>query len=84
MLVPQEKLCINPRRARAARVTVLGPLVFLSVCLSLTTFSATTRNETTKERYQKVQCYAGFDFRFGDFRKSNAFDSYGVKTSQYN
>ena len=70
MLVPQEKLCINPRRARAARVTVLGPLVFLSVCLSLTTFSATTRNETTKERYQKVQRYTGLILDLAIFVKA--------------
>ena len=43
---------INPRRACAARVTVLG--------LSVTTFSAATRNETAKKRYQRVQCHTGF------------------------
>ena len=30
------------------------------VCLSVTTLSATTRNETTKERYQKVQHHTAF------------------------
>ena len=50
---------INPRRACAARVTVLG----LCVCLSVTTFSAATRNETAKKRYQRVQCHTGFIFK---------------------
>ena len=43
---------INPRRACVARVTVLG--------LSVTTFSATTRNKAAKKRYQRVQCHTGF------------------------
>ena len=38
---------INPRRACAARVTVLG----LSFCLSVTTFSAATRNKMANKRY---------------------------------
>ena len=50
---------VNPRRACAARVTVLG----LCVCLSVTTFSAATRNETAKKRYQRVQCHTGFIFK---------------------
>ena len=55
---------INPRRACAARVTVLGLSfhlsVRLSVCLSVTTFSPATRNKTAKKRYQRVQCHTGF------------------------
>ena len=69
---------INPRRACAARVTFR-----LSVCLSVTTFSATTRNKAAKKRYQRVQYHTGLIF---DFRKSTAFKSYGLKTkrtSQY-
>ena len=50
------------------------------VCPSVTTFSATTRNGTTKERYQKVQHYTRPDFKFDKCRKSNAFQTYGVKT----
>ena len=50
------QLVVNPRRACAARVTVLG----LCVCVSVTTFSAATRNETAKKRYQRVQCHTGF------------------------
>ena len=48
----------NLQRACAARVTVLGLCVCLSVCV--TTFSAATRNETAKKRYQRVQCHTGF------------------------
>ena len=29
-------------------------------CQSVTTFSAATRNETAKKRYQRVQCHTGF------------------------
>ena len=70
---------VNPRRACAARVTVLGLCVCVSVCLcvclsvclsvcvsvclSVTTFSATTCNETAKKRYQRVQCHNGFIFK---------------------
>ena len=43
-------LIFNPRRAQRGLV---GLSVSLSVYLSVTTLSATTRNETTKERYQK-------------------------------
>ena len=53
----EDNSIINPRRACAARVTVLDRL---SVCLSVTTFSATTRNETKKERYQQIHRYTGF------------------------
>ena len=34
-----------------------------------TTFSVTTRYETRKDRYQKVQHYIGL-IKFGDFRKN--------------
>ena len=42
---------INPRRACAARVTV----VVLCVCLSV----RTTGYEAAYERYQQLQCYKG-------------------------
>ena len=45
-------ILINPRRACAARVTV----VVLSVCLC-TFYSRTTGYETAYERYQQLQCY---------------------------
>ena len=41
---------INPRRACAARVTVLG----LSVCLCFP-YSGSTRNEKYNERYHRVK-----------------------------
>ena len=56
---------INPWRACAARVTVLG----LCVCLSVTTFSDATCNETAKKRYQRVQCHTGFIFKMAIFVK---------------
>ena len=60
----------NPRRACAARVSRL------SVVLSVTTFSATTRNKAAKKRYQRVQCHTGLIYKM---RKSTAFKSSGVK-----
>ena len=48
-LVHKNSKVINPRRACAARVTVLGLSFRLSVCLSVTTFSATTRNKAVKK-----------------------------------
>ena len=46
-------LLINPRRACAARVTVV------SVCLSVQTKSRTTGYEGAYGRYQQIQCYKG-------------------------
>ena len=48
-------LFINPRRACAARVTV----VVLCVCLSVYDYSRTTGYEAAYERYQHLQCYKG-------------------------
>ena len=50
---------VNPRRACAARVTVLGLCVCLSVCLSVDDYSRTTGYEAAYERYQQLQCYKG-------------------------
>ena len=54
----QEQL-INPRRACAARVTVVVLCVCLSVCLSVYDYSRTTGYEAVHERYQQLQCYKG-------------------------
>ena len=59
-------IVINPRRACAVR---LRYLVHKCVCLSVTTFSATTCNETTKGRYQKVELYTGFILKVTIFIK---------------
>ena len=63
-------IVINPRRACAARVTVLGlcvclsidtivSMVCLSVCLSVYDYSRTTAYEASYERCQQLQCYKG-------------------------
>ena len=52
-------MLINPRRACAARVTVVGLCVCLSVCLSVDDYSRTTGYEADYERYQQLQCYKG-------------------------
>ena len=48
-------LIFNPLRACAARVTVVG----LCVCLSVYDYSHTTGYEAAYERYQQLQCYKG-------------------------
>ena len=50
---------INPRRACAARVTVLGLSVCLSVCLSVDAYSGTTGYKAAYELYKRVQIYKG-------------------------
>ena len=52
---------INPRCACAARVTVVGLCVCLSVCffLSVDDYSGTTGYEAAYERYQQLQSYKG-------------------------
>ena len=48
-------MVINPRRACAARVTV----VVVCVCLSVYDYSRTTGYEAAHERYRQLQCYKG-------------------------
>ena len=54
---------INPRRACAAKVTVVVLcvclFVCLSVCLFVSNYSRTTGYEAAYERYQQIQCYKG-------------------------
>ena len=50
---------VNPRRACAARVTVIGLCVCLFVCLFVDNYSHTTGYEAAYERYQQLQCYKG-------------------------
>ena len=53
---PIMKDIINPRRACAARVTVVG----LCVCLSVVDdYFRTAGYEAAYERYQQLQCYKG-------------------------
>ena len=60
MFVGESEFIINPRRACAARVTVVVLSFCLSVCLSVTTSSAATRKKTANKRYEWVQCHTGF------------------------
>ena len=64
---------VNPRRACAARVTVLVlsycPSVRPSVRLSRTPYSATTRNKAAKKRYQRVQYHTVLIFKIEIFVK---------------
>ena len=71
-------LFINPRYSTWS--------VSVSVCLSVTTFSAATRNETMKERYQKVQHYTGLILDLAIFVKAMRLRVMAWKTkltSQY-
>ena len=54
-LVSVHMYIFNPRRACAARLTVLG----LSVCLSVDAYSGTTGYEAAYELYKRVQIYEG-------------------------
>ena len=54
-----QECVINPRRACAARVTVVVLCVRLSVCLFVHDYSRTTGYEAAYERYQHLQCYKG-------------------------
>ena len=54
-LVVKIEVVINPRRACAARVTVLGLSVSQSVCVSVYDYSRTAGNEAASERYQQLQ-----------------------------
>ena len=64
---------INPRRACAVRFMrsegYSSCFVILSVCLSVTTFSAATSNKTANKRYEWVQCHTGFIFKIAFFVK---------------
>ena len=51
------------------------------VCPSVTTFSTTTRNGTTKERYQKVHRYSGLILNSANFVIVLLFQTYSVKTN---
>ena len=58
-------------------------LVCVSVCVSVTTFSAATRNETAKKRYQRVQCHTGFILKVAILVKMlRSKDNYVVKQSE--
>ena len=90
---------INPRRAYAARVTVLGLLVCLSVLLPRFLPLRATRQQKSDtiglaidniaERFRYNIIY-GLALHwlvleiYGDFRKSTAFESYGMKSEQAN
>ena len=68
---------INPRRACAARVTV----VVLCVCLSVTHYSRTTGYEAAYERYQQLQCYTAFErYNFNTIQCENNQYAYITST----
>ena len=65
---------INPRRACAVRVTVVG----LCVCVCVHSKSAASHIEITKERYQRIHRNTGTILNFADFPKNASFKSYGI------
>ena len=54
-----ESTFINPRRACAARVTVVVLCVCVCVSVCVYDYSRTTGYEAAYERYQQLQCYKG-------------------------
>ena len=70
---------INPRRACAARVTV----VVLCVCLFVHDYSRTTGYEAAYERYQHLQCHKGMKIKIAILLKRlRSRDNIIVKTSK--
>ena len=57
-------------RAQRGILYLVRKFFCLSVCLSVTTFSATMRNEATKEQYQKVQRHTGLILNLAIFAKA--------------
>ena len=61
---------VNPRRA-CARVTVLVLSVSLSVCVCVCfPYSGTSRNQTYKQQYQRLQRDTGMKYKKGFFFKT--------------
>ena len=75
------RVIINPRRACAARVTVLGLCVCVCVCLCvcLHLFSP-YRDQAGSSAIPKALAQQGVEKLCGDFAKTAAFERYGVKT----
>ena len=71
---------ISPRRACAARVTVLGVCVcvYVSVCMCVYDYSRTTDYEAIPT----ASVLQGQEKQYGDFAETTAFGRYGVKTSE--
>ena len=68
-------IIINPRRACAARVTVVVLCVCMYVCPLI---PAVSHIGITKERYQRILRNTGIVLNFADFPKNASFKSYGV------
>ena len=68
-------LFINPRRACAARVTVVVLCVCMCVCPLI---PAASHIGITKERYQRILRNTGIVLNFSNFPKNASFKSYGV------
>ena len=78
---------INPRRACAARVTVIVLCVCMCVCMYVCMYvcmcvcpliPAASHIGITKERYQRILRNTGIVLNFSDFFKNASFKSYGV------
>ena len=72
---------INPRRACAARVTVVVLCVCMCVYVCVYVCSlipAASHIGITKERYQRILHNTGIVLNFADFPKNASFKSYGV------
>ena len=65
-------MIINPRRACAARITVVVLCVCLSVCLSATILALPIPTASVLQGPEKQR---------GEFAETTALERYGVKTS---
>ena len=72
-------LFINPRRACAARVTVVVLCVCMYVCMCVCPLiPAASHIGITNERYQRILRNTGIVLNFANFPKNASFKSYGV------
>ena len=74
-------IIINPRRACAARVTVVVLCVCMYVCMCVYVcpiIPAASHIGIAKERYQRILRNTGIVLNFADFPKNSSLKSYGV------
>ena len=83
-MIASECTVINPRRACAARVTVVVLCVCVYVCNMCVCMCvcplipAASHIGITKERYQRILRSTGIVLNFADFPKKASLKSYGV------
>ena len=78
LLSTKSFLLINPRRACAARVTVLGLCVCVCVCVCLSAPFRPLRVKVSPENDTNASSRQDKENKTGDFLKNAPFKSYGI------